>query len=837
MLRKAFVVVIGAVALAGAIALDGGKQASAKRSEASAASNGVRFQRVRISTGVELQVAQSGPANGKPVLFLHGYTDSWFSYSRILGGLSADVRAIVPTQRGHGDSQRPKCCYLIADFAKDAVALLDALGIERADVVGHSMGSFVAQRIAIDYPDRVGRLVLIGSGTTVATPLVSDFNQAVQALPDTVSIAFARDFQVSTAHAPLPPAFLDTVVQESRKLPGWVWRSVLAGLLSGDARAELAKIQANTLIVWGEHDTFWDRKQQDALARAIPRARLLTYSHVAHSPHWEDPDLFARDLSAFLNEPERNTAQAREAGAHEHGAKHTGGTMPLLEGLGTWQHAVTTSSREAQKYFDQGLNLVYAFNHDQAVRSFERAVQLDPACAMCYWGIAYALGPNINLPMAAAIEPRALEAISKARKQQRVTAHERALIDAMARRFGVPAGAARAARDSAYAAAMRGVAQRYPDDVDTQVIFADALLNLRPWNQWTTDGQPQPGTMELVAALERALAREPNHAGACHLYVHAVEASNTPERALPCAERLPKLMPGAGHIVHMPAHTFLRMGRYEDAARANIAAVEADHRYFAQHDVEPGVYPMFYAPHNLHFLWATYLLSGQQTKALQAAQSLVGRVAVENARTYASLEALLSTVFLTRARFADWGGVLAEPAPPSELRYMKALWHHARGLAFSAQGNVRAAGAELDSLRAIAAKVPADMIIILNPASKVLTIAAEVLAGDIALNQKQFDQAIAHLQKAAQIEDALNFDEPPPWHHSTRNRLGEAFLAAGRAAEAETAFRADLSKLRENGWSLAGLERALRRQGKGKEANAVAVRFREAWKYSDMKTN
>jgi tetratricopeptide (TPR) repeat protein len=527
-------------------------------------------------------------------------------------------------------------------------------------------------------------------------------------------------------------------------------------------------------------------------------------------------------------------SEPREANTHAHGTKHSRGTMPKLPGLGNWTHRVTTTSKEAQAYFDQGLGLAYAFNHEEAARSFERAVQLDSACAMCYWGIAYAVGPNINLPMAGATEPRAFAAISKAvRLKAKASTHERALIEAMARRYGTPPGAARAARDSAYAAAMRLVAQRYPRDVDSHVLFADALLNLRPWNQWTLEGQPQPGTLELVAALERALQLEPNHAGACHLYVHAVEASNTPERALPCAERLPRLMPGAGHIVHMPAHTYLRMGRYEDAARANLAAVEADHRYFAQHEVGRGVYPMFYAPHNLHFLWAAYLLSGQQAKALKTAQSLLVGVSLEEARAVASLQAFLPTVILTRARFGDWPGVLAEAAPPADLRYAKAMWHYARGLASSAQGNMRSAQTELDSVRVIAAQIPNDVIIILNPASLLLKLAGEVLAGDVALKQKQFEKAIAHFQKAVQLQNELAFDEPPPWYHSARNFLGEALLVANRPTEAEAAFRADVRFLRENGWSLSGLERALRAQGKAEEATAVGQRYREAWKYAD----
>jgi tetratricopeptide (TPR) repeat protein len=543
------------------------------------------------------------------------------------------------------------------------------------------------------------------------------------------------------------------------------------------------------------------------------------------------PVLIAAALSAATQERPAH----QEHGAHKHPAEHGSAQMPLLEGLGDWRHRVTTSAPEAQRYFDQGLRLTYAFNHDEAVRSFERAVQLDPGCAMCHWGIAYALGPNINLPMDAKLEPRALEATRRAvALKQRTTPGEQALIDAMAARYGEPPGAARAERDLAYANAMREVARRFPDDADAQVLFADAMLNLRPWNQWTRDGKPQPGTLELVGVLEITIKREPGHAGACHYFIHAVEASETPERALPCAERLPKLMPGAGHVVHMPAHVYLRVGQYERAARANIAAVEADKRYFAAHSAAPGIYPLFYAPHNLHFLWSTYLLSGQREKALGTARALAERVALSDARANASLEAFLPPAILTLTRFGDWDAVLAEPAPPAELRFATGMWHYARGVAFAARKEVASAETELTKVRGVAAEVKDDLIIILNPAPALLKLAAETLAGQIAATQRRFDEAIAHFRTAATMEDALTYDEPPPWYHSARNMLGETLLEAGRPAEAAVAFREDLRYVRETGWSLSGLERALRADGKSREAAEIARRFKAAWKYADV---
>ena len=545
------------------------------------------------------------------------------------------------------------------------------------------------------------------------------------------------------------------------------------------------------------------------------------------------PMLIAAAVSAAAVIQERPAHQ--EHGAHKHPAEHGSAQMPLLEGLGDWRHRITTSSPEAQRYFDQGLRLTYGFNHDEAVRSFERAVQLDPGCAMCQWGIAYALGPNINLPMDAKVEPRALEASRRGvALKQRTTPGEQALIEAMAARYGEPAGAARADRDLAYANAMRDVARRFPDDADAQVLFADAMLNLRPWNQWTREGKPQPGTLELVGVLEGAVKREPGHAGACHFYIHAVEASETPERALPCAERLPKLMPGAGHVVHMPAHVYLRVGQYERAARANIAAVEADKRYFAAHSAAPGIYPTFYAPHNLHFLWSTYLLSGQREKALGAARALAARVALSDARANASLEGFLPPAILTLTRFGNWDAVLAEPAPPAELRFATGMWHYARGVAFAARKEVASAEAELTRVRGVAAEVKDDLIIILNPAPALLKLAAEGLGGQIAARQGRFDEAIAHFRTAVTLEDALTYDEPPPWYHSARNLLGETLLEAGRPADAAAAFHEDLRYVRETGWSLSGLERALRADGKSQEAGAIARRFKAAWKYADV---
>jgi pimeloyl-ACP methyl ester carboxylesterase len=799
----------------------------------------VRVRRLRLTTGVELEFAERGRTDGQPVLFLHGFPDSRVSFERVVAVLPPDIRAIVLTQRGHGDSDHPSCCYRMTDLAGDAVALLDALGIQRAAVVGHSVGSFVAQRMAIDNPERVSHVVLIGSALSPRSKPVLEFSEVVKTLADPIPVELAREFQQSTLAQPIDKEYFEHLLVESGKVPARVWRDVMASVVARDRIGDVTRIRAKTLLVWGTKDVLYDRSQQDSLSSAIPSARLLVYQDAGHSLNWEEPARLAADLVAFLRDqvsapgsPERHGAES-----HDHTPPAPVGAMPLLSGLGDWQMDVTTTSAEARRYFDQGLRLMYAFNHDEAARSFERAAQLDSTCALCHWGVAYATGPNINLPMDPAMEPRALAAARSAvRLKGPVTPRERDLIDAMVVRYGEPVGTARASRDTAFANAMRRVSARYPDDADIQVIFADAMLNLRPWNQWTREGQPQPGTLELVAALERVLGRRPDHAGACHFYIHAVEASETPERALPCAERLPGLMPGAGHVVHMPAHVYLRVGRYEEAARANIAAVNADGRYFASREVPEGIYPLFYAPHNLHFLWSTYLLSGQRAKALNTARALKERVRIEDARAVASLEGFLVAEVLALTRFGDWDAVMAVPAPPDDLVYTRGMWHYAQGMARAATGDVIGARSQLDSVRAIAARTPDDVIIILNPAPSLLKLAAEVLAGTIASEVKQHDMAIGHFRAAVRLEDGLTYDEPPPWYHPVRNLLGEALLQAGRVAEAEAAFREDLRFVRETGWSLAGLERALRAQGRKGELAEVRQRLEKAWQYADVPT-
>jgi tetratricopeptide (TPR) repeat protein len=518
-------------------------------------------------------------------------------------------------------------------------------------------------------------------------------------------------------------------------------------------------------------------------------------------------------------------------GQHGHPAPSDSAGVPLFDNLGTLHHAISARTPRAQAYFDQGLRLTYGFNHEEAANSFREAARLDPGCAMCYWGIALALGPNINLPMEAPAEREAYAAVREAlRRAPGASPRERAYIGALAKRYGEPAGADRRARDSAYAAAMREVARAHPEDPDAATLFAESLLDLRPWDQWTRSGDPQPGTLEVVEALERVLARDPGHPGACHYYIHTVEASRRPERALPCAERLPSLMPGAGHLVHMPAHIYMRLGMYDRATEANEHAAHADEVYLEGRR-PAGMYPFYYG-HNLHFLWAASAAEGRSEAALKAARGAAGQVPVELARQMPFLQFYLPTPLYALARFGRWEEILSEPAPLVDLRYARAMWHHARGLALVGTRRAAEAGAELDSVAAIRRSTPADQVMGMHPAPDLLGVAEHLLSGRILAARGDAQGAVRELRRALEIEDGFRYDEPPPWYSPTRQALGSVLLRAGRAAEAEAVFREDLLVNRNNGWSLYGLARALRAQEK--DAGEVEARFRKSWARSDV---
>ncbi len=500
--------------------------------------------------------------------------------------------------------------------------------------------------------------------------------------------------------------------------------------------------------------------------------------------------------------------------------------VPLYDNLGSLHYPVTTTSAEAQSYFDQGLRLTYAFNHPEAIRAYREAARLDSTCAMCYWGEAFAYGPNINLPMDSASAVAAHEAITKASQHAAgASEKEQALIGALSRRYDAAAPAERAHLDSAYATAMREVADRYPEDVDVQTLYADAIMNLSPWTYWEGE-RPRPGTQELLTRLEGAIEREPNHPGACHLYIHAVEAAY-PERAVPCAERLASLMPGAGHLVHMPAHIYIRVGRWADAIAANEHAVHTDETYIA--DVRPqSVYPMMYYPHNIHFLSFAATMAGRSEMAISNARQLPSKIPAEVAEGIAEAQLILAYPYLTFVTFGRWDDVLAEPMPAANLRLTTGLAHYARGVAHAAKGDEAAARQSLDSLKAIARRYE-------DPTgTTVLEVADHALQGEIDARAERYDGAIAHFRAAARLEDGIQYMEPPLWYYPIRHSLGAVLLQARRFAEAERVYREDLKRFPENGWSLTGLAESLRRQGKNAEAAEVDQRLQQAWRGADV---
>ena len=529
------------------------------------------------------------------------------------------------------------------------------------------------------------------------------------------------------------------------------------------------------------------------------------------------------------------TACATSPPAHHHPAQGTAAPPPLFDNLGTYSRTIATASPQAQAYFDQGLRLVYAFNHIEAQRAFREAARLDPDCAMCYWGIALTYGSNYNSATDDDRERSAWEAIQKARALARqATPRERALIEALAVRHSAEPKADRGALDRAYADAMREVARQFPDDPDAGVFFADAMMNLRPWRLWMQDGTPEPGTEEIVATLERVLAASPQHPGALHLYIHAVEAGPEPGRGEAAADRLAPLMPGAGHIVHMPSHIYFRVGRYEDALTANVRAVEADRAYFARSQPSD-TYRMGYHLHNIEFIWLAASMEGRSAETLRAARELAAATPPGMARKMSDMENGPAAPLFALARFGRWEEILREPAPDPELPYATGAWHYARGLAFAATGRHDQAVAELTELNKIVITVSPDRTVAsFFKTADMLRLASDVLAGEIAARSGDTTTALRHLSVAVQAQDGQWFTEPPPWYYPVRQSLGAALLESGQPAAAEKVYREDLLRNPDNGWSLFGLAEALRAQDKGAEATIVAERYERAWSRADV---
>jgi tetratricopeptide (TPR) repeat protein len=505
----------------------------------------------------------------------------------------------------------------------------------------------------------------------------------------------------------------------------------------------------------------------------------------------------------------------------------------LLGTLGSYHRPISSKSTQAQAYFDQGLRLLYAFNHEESEAAFEEAARRDPSCAICFWGAALTLGPNINLP---AIPERARAGWQLSKKAQALASKaspvERALIAALSRRYArtPPADPERQqALDTDYAAAMRDVARRFPDDPDVETLFAEAMMDLRPWNFWTKEGTPQPGTEEIVSTLEGVLRGHPDHPGANHYLIHALEASPHPERALASAERLKTLMPGAGHLVHMPSHVYIRTGQYADASEANRRAIATD----ASAPHASPIY-MMYILHNFQFLWATSLMEGRSAESLQAARDMLRPVPVEMFKEMPGYDYLLAYAVVGLARFGRWPDVLKEPLPPADFPVALGLVHAARGLALAKTADHAGAARELAELEAIRQRTPPEAKVAMNSARDVLAIAADDLGAEVALANGNLASALTHFEKAIAMEDALNYDEPPDWGVPVRHQLGAALLAAGRPAQAEDVYRADLVRHPHNGWALFGLLKSLEAQLKTDQAAATRRDFSEAWKRADV---
>lgn len=494
------------------------------------------------------------------------------------------------------------------------------------------------------------------------------------------------------------------------------------------------------------------------------------------------------------------------AAQHQHASVATSG-IKLIDGLGNHHHAITTKNPLSQRYFDQGLSLAYAFNHPEALRSFEEAARLDPSCAMCHWGIAYVLGPNINAAMDPAVNAEAYAASRRALAlAANATPRERAFIEALARRYASPAPETRSSLDSAFARAMRDVHTRYPDDDDAAVIFAESMMDLTPWVYWSKEKQPLAGTTELLTALETVTSRSRNHPGACHFYIHAVEAV-FPERAVACAERLAALMPAAGHIVHMPAHIYLRVGRYDDAIRANEHAVHADETYIADQRAN-NFYTLAYYPHNYHFLAFAATMAGRETRALEAGRAAASKIPLSIAATAPELQLLVAYPHLLLATFGRVDEVLKEPLPRGDLRVATGLAWYARGMAYVTARRFDDARAALDTVRAASRELTT------YPGDPVMRIAERVLGAELERARGSLPAAIALLTEAKDIEDGLTYMEPPYWHQPVRHFLGAALLEAKRPAEAERVYREDLARFPENAWAKRGVERSLKAQGR-----------------------
>ncbi len=512
---------------------------------------------------------------------------------------------------------------------------------------------------------------------------------------------------------------------------------------------------------------------------------------------------------------------------------------PLIKGLGNLHYKVSTNSALAQKYFNQGLTLLYAFNHGEAARSFRYATKLDSGFAMAWWGLAQVLGPNYN----AALDPSNLVDINTAIKNAITTsstsnAKEKALIHALAKRYPAEKVSDMSPYNEAYALAMEEVYEKFPNDEEIAVLYIDAMMNVHPWNLYNKDGSQQPWTSEIIDLIEKTLARWPNHFGAMHYYIHATEASRNAARALPYADKLANMLPGAGHLVHMPSHTYIRTGHYHKGVLVNEQASEADSSYISQCKAS-GFYPLLLYPHNIHFLTACAFLEGNSKKAIDNAWKVSAHADRQYLAELATIQHYYIIPFYTLVHLAKWDEILKLNEPGESLKYPRAIWHYARGMSFAARKDFATAKKELQFVKEFAADESLQKVLVwdMNSVVELISIASNLLEAEIEGHQKNYVNAIMLIKKAVEIEDKLLYVEPPDWFFSARLTLGHYLVQAGRFAEAEDVYRQDLVNFPENGWALIGLYNSLNGQGKHTESKGVKKRFDMAWQWSDLVIN
>ena len=513
---------------------------------------------------------------------------------------------------------------------------------------------------------------------------------------------------------------------------------------------------------------------------------------------------------------------------------------PLFSGMGSFHMPITTRDTDAQRYFDQGMVLAFGFNHAESIRSFRAAQTLDSDCAMCFWGEALATGPNINVTnngkavMTPEERASARAAIDHALTLvDGVTPKERSWILALDKRYDGQRETPRDPLDRAWADALADMVDAYPDDMTVASVYAEALMNTMPWDYWGPSGEAKPDTQAVIKSLERVMAAEPEHPLALHLYIHALEASSNAQKAEGAADALANLVPGSGHLVHMPSHIYFRVGRYQDAALANIRAADIDEAYIAECNAQ-GFYPALYYPHNIHFLWASATMQGQSELSLKSARRVVENVRIEQVEQFPTIQFFRTVPMLSLVRFARWEEILSEPEPHAPFAFARAIWHYGRGVAYASMENKESALNELAAIERLEPEVDEIFMGNVYPAKSLIGIAKSLLRGEIAFRSGAMAAAVTSFEQAVAMQDALPYTEPPFWYYPTRQSLGAALLADGRAAEAQLVFEADLEQYPMNGWSLYGLTEALNAQGHTAPAEAARQRFETVWQFSDV---